>query len=222
MTATLLKQSSWRAWSGAVLCALAINLGLFLLMPFLQRPGDGRPAPDPMAYQVQIVRLKRTEPPVAPKPVTPPRVEPRQRPDLAPRDHPLERPAWPFEIHPRLPGGPNTLALPALDGRAVQALGPPDLFSVGELDQPLVTLARMPPVYPLTAKRKGTEGWVNVRFVVDEQGKVDQVTITGAQPPGIFDDSVRRCVAGWRFKPGTVAGRPVRVWAETTVRFELD
>jgi protein TonB len=31
-----------------------------------------------------------------------------------------------------------------------------------------------------------------------------------------------RCVSGWRFKPGTVEGMPVKAWAETTIRFKLE
>jgi protein TonB len=98
----------------------------------------------------------------------------------------------------------------------------PDLFGMADLDQSLIPLVRMAPVYPLTAKRKGTEGWVTVSFIVNEHGTVENITISEAQPPGIFDDSVSRCVSGWRFQPGTVQGRPVKVWAETTIHFELD
>lgn len=90
-----------------------------------------------------------------------------------------------------------------------------------ELDRALVTLARIPPIYPLTAKRNHVEGWVDVKFMVDEQGRVQQPVIVRAEPPGVFDGSVLRCVAQWRFKPGTVQGAPVKAWAETTVRFEL-
>ena len=80
----------------------------------------------------------------------------------------------------------------------------------------------MPPVYPPSAKRRGIEGWVKVRFVVNPRGEVQDVSIVDAKPPGVFDDSVTRCVFGWRFQPGTVDGTPVSAWVETTVRFELE
>ena len=41
-------------------------------------------------------------------------------------------------------------------------------------------------------------------------------------PPDIFDQSVRCCVAGWRFQPGSVDGIAVKTRAETTVRFNLE
>ena len=85
-------------------------------------------------------------------------------------------------------------------------------WNVSDLDAPLTPLVRMPPVYPSRAKRRGIEGWVRVKFQVKSGGEVARVEILEAQPEKIFDDSVRNCVSGWRFKPGTVAGEPVDVW----------
>ena len=113
------------------------------------------------------------------------------------------------------------IALPPLETN-LKALGIGDLFGVGDLDQPLITLTRMPPIYPLGAKRRGIEGSVTVRFIVNEQGSVEKTTIIEAQPPDTFEEAVLRCVSGWRFQPGTVDGQPVRVWAETTIHFTLD
>ena len=97
----------------------------------------------------------------------------------------------------------------------------PDVFNVSDLDRPLITLSRIPPVYPMQAKRMGVEGWVKVRFVVTDRGTVERVTMVDACPPEVFDRSVTQCVSGWRFKPGTVEGMPVNTWAETTVTFHL-
>jgi protein TonB len=63
---------------------------------------------------------------------------------------------------------------------------------------------------------------VKVKFVVNEQGTVEKITIVDAKPPGMFDQSVSRCVSKWRFKPGTVEGMPIKAWVETTIRFELE
>jgi protein TonB len=132
-----------------------------------------------------------------------------------------QRLSLPFEVNTKLPVGPSSLELPV----AMTVLDKLDLknvFTLGDLDQPLIILTRMPPFYPLNAKRRGIQGWVNVKFVVNEQGRVENVSIVTAQPPGVFDASVMRCMSGWRFKPGTVQGVPVKVWAETTIRFELE
>ena len=125
-----------------------------------------------------------------------------------------------FEINPKLPAGAG-IELPVAPVDMTN-LGLQNVFDTGDLDRPLTVLTRMPPFYPLAAKRKGTKGWVKVKFIVNELGRVEEVTIVDAQPPGVFDTSVIRCMSGWRFKPGTVKGEAVRVWAETTVRFELE
>jgi protein TonB len=169
-----------------------------------------------------VVRLKRLE--TAVKRRTDPLPEPPQ-PKLRPKpslEHPLQaKLTLPFAINPRLPSGPDTLALADLTPAAFDAVGFADAFAAGDLDAPLTVLARMPPVYPLSAKHRGIEGWVRVRFVVHDDGSVGQVTIMESKPPGTFDKSVTQCVMGWRFKPGTIEGVAVKAWAETTVRFEL-
>jgi len=58
--------------------------------------------------------------------------------------------------------------------------------------------------------------------VVDEQGTVGQVSVLAAEPEGVFEQSVLRCVAGWRFKPGTIGGVAVKALVEQTITFKLE
>ncbi|WP_306547331.1 energy transducer TonB [Desulfobulbus sp.] len=95
------------------------------------------------------------------------------------------------------------------------------LFTAGQLDGPLTALTKTPPVYPRAAKQRNTEGWIKVKFVVNEQGHVDQVTILDAEPKDVFEQSVLRCMHEWRFKPGTVGGRAVKALVEQTISFKL-
>lgn len=96
------------------------------------------------------------------------------------------------------------------------------LFTTSQLDGSLIMLVKTPPVYPHSAKRRNIEGWIKVRFVVDEQGQVNRVTVLDAQPEGVFEQSVLRCVASWRFKPGAVGGIAVKVLVEQTITFKLE
>ncbi len=218
----LLRQRNRSAWILAVVTAMGLNLGLFLLMPHLLHSAPAKPTFDTLLPQIQMMRLKRPESPVERKPPRPPEPEKQHQPPQPKLNSTaLHRPVWPFEINTRLPGGPDTLVLPPVESD-LKHMGLNDLFNVGDLDQPLITLTRMPPIYPLGAKRRGIEGTVTVRFIVNEQGTVEQPTIVTSQPPEIFDDTVLRCVSGWHFQSGTVEGHPVRVWAETTIHFELD
>lgn len=97
----------------------------------------------------------------------------------------------------------------------------PEAFAAGDLDSPLTALVRRQPVYPYSAKKQRIQGFVTVRFIVTIDGTVDRVSVVEAEPPGVFDRCVIKCVSAWRFKPGTVEGVTVDSWAETTIEFEL-
>jgi protein TonB len=77
------------------------------------------------------------------------------------------------------------------------------------------------PTYPFRAKRRGVEGKVVVRFLVDKQGRVSQSTVVRADPEGVFEQSALKAVRQWRFQPGTKDGRPVATWVQVPIRFEL-
>ena len=212
-------------WLVAAAGSLLLNIGLFALMPYLLHPTEERPVFDKLIPQVNVVRIKRPETPVErkaaklPEPVRAKAVPPPAT--LSGRTAPANL-KLAFEVNPRLSGGPVVAEVPPMKMTDFSQANLSALVDSAELDQPLIPLSRMPPVYPLAAKRRGIEGWVRVRFVVDAQGRVQEVTVIEAQPAGTFDETVTRCVYGWRFKPGTVDGSPVSAWAETTVRFELE
>ncbi|WP_419660850.1 putative TonB family protein [Desulfosarcina variabilis str. Montpellier] len=212
---------SWLA-SGAA--ALGMTIILFCVIPGLLHLETPSPRSSPPAAQINVIRMRRPDIPVTrnsppPPPATP--KKPKLLPDAAPLQMPQTNLNLPFEINPKLSGGPATLAMPPMASIDHGNFRLPDVFNVSDLDRPLITLSRIPPVYPMQAKRMGVEGWVKVRFVVTDRGTVERVTIVDACPPEVFDRSVTQCVSGWRFKPGTVEGMPVNTWAETTVTFHL-
>ncbi|MCD6152274.1 MAG: energy transducer TonB [Deltaproteobacteria bacterium] len=221
-----LDRRNWITWTWSGLAAIGLNLVLFLLMPHLMDPAPLRSSYETVVPRVNVIRIKRHETKIKRKTVKPPE-KPRQKPDKHPQatlKHPIStKLRLPFKLNPRLPGGPGTLALPPFTSSALMNItAPPNIFSVEQLDAPLTALARIPPVYPLRARRRGIEGWVKVQFVVNNNGRVDNITIIEAHPAGLFEQSVERCVSAWRFKPGTVDGMIVKTRVETTIRFALD
>lgn len=220
-----LNRRNWSTWAWAAVIALVMNLTLFTIMPYLLHRQPAKPVYDQLVSHINVIRINRPDSAVRRKTLKLPE-PPEKRKELPPRS-PARQPlqaklALPFEINPRLPGGPDTLDLPPLETAALHIPGPQEAFGIGDLDGPLTPLGRIPPVYPMAAKRRGVQGRVKVKFVVNEQGAVERITIVDAKPPGVFDQSVIRCVSKWRFKPGTVEGLPVKAWVETTVRFELE
>ena len=221
-----LSRRTWTTWLWSSLVAAALNLALFWVMPRLVDQAPSRPLVDTLVPQVNVIRMKRPDSDVRRKPPTPPKPpekKPVHRPKAAPNQPPRKKLTLPFEVNPRLPGGPKSLVLPPLESAPmIDITAMQGAFSMGDLDGPLTTLTRIPPVYPIQARRRGIEGWVKVSFIVDENGDVGNVSILEADPENLFDRSVDRCVRAWRFKPGTVGGTPVRTQVETVIRFELE
>lgn len=212
-------------WLMAIIMAALINSGLFLIMPALIRPDDVIPKIDKIVSMVNVIRLKRPEPPAERKKKKEP-PPPKSKLQTGPREQAIiakmPRLTLPFEINQRLPALTTDLRLPVAATGRLNLTGALDGVEMDQLDKPLTTLSRIPPVYPLNALRLDIEGWVKVRFLVDEKGEVGSISIIEAKPHEIFDKSVSQCVAKWRFRPGTVEGIPVKAWMETTIRFELN
>lgn len=220
-----MSRRNWGARIGAVVIAAALNLTLFFAMPLLMDPNTPPPALETVIPQVRVVRFQRPETSTrreTPKP-EPPAAQPEQAPAMPSSPPPKIALSLPFDINPQLPAGPGALPLPPMEGLPaidVGNMGGP--FAIGQLDAPLTPLARISPVYPLLAKRRGIEGEVQVAFVVDQNGTVKNIEILSAIPQGFFEQSVRNCVSKWRFKPGTVGGEPVETKVETAIKFELE
>ncbi|GAB6905847.1 hypothetical protein JCM12296A_16820 [Desulfosarcina cetonica] len=210
--------------AGAI--AAGLNLMLFWLMPHLVDPTPAPSSIETLVSQINVIRMPKPDTEIRRKPSPPPKppvTKPVQAPDATPRQVMQHKLTLPFEVNPRLPAGPNSLVLPPLAYAPLASPAPVQgTFTASQLDGPLTTLTRIPPVYPIQARRRGIEGWVKVTFIVDETGRVGSITILAAEPQGLFDSSVRRCVRGWRFKPGTVEGVPVKAQVETVIRFELE
>ncbi|WP_106477070.1 energy transducer TonB [Phytohalomonas tamaricis] len=58
------------------------------------------------------------------------------------------------------------------------------------------------PDYPRRARRRGTEGFVEIQFEIQTNGRVDRnsITIVDSRPGNIFNDAAREAVSGWVFE----------------------
>jgi protein TonB len=234
-------------WTGTLLLSIVLNIVLFSIIPSLISSVPGKRHSIESIQRVNVSRIHRREPPPFQKPIHKPS-EPlipkeasvskvsslKKSVKIEPF---LRMPEIPFEINPQLPFDSGGLPSPSIE---LVSIGPPSeegyrapggsgeekgyggLYEIGEIDGPLTPLAQAPPVYPLRARRMGTEGWVKINFIVTEKGTVSQITIVEALPKNTFEESVIRSVSSWRFSPGTVGGIPVKTRVKTTIKFELD
>ena len=225
-------------WTLATVFSLVFNIILFDLMPCLVNRNLGRPKYSQYIETVNIVRVKRTEPPARKKEKKSEAKPKEQMKKLMQnkavyQNRMMKRPVGlPFEINPNLTRMAGDLKIPPMEMARLGSPGPGSYgvggdsfglkyYGVGEIDQPLTALAQVPPIYPMRAKRMGIEGWVKVRFIVNEDGRVSDIKIHESSPEKIFDNAVVHCVLSWRFTPGTVENVPVKTWVETTIRFDL-
>jgi protein TonB len=89
---------------------------------------------------------------------------------------------------------PEAAPAPAAAGPAAQPT-----IAVGDL----VLVDRVDPKFPTEALRNGIQtGSVTVKFTVQPDGSVNNLSVTDAKPRrGIFDQAALRAVARWKFKP---------------------
>jgi len=212
-------------WLAAIFIAVLINMGVLGLLPKLLDREAGTFKGITGSHKVNFLKVR---PPAALKKKRPQKPVRKMEPKPNPVAHanivrPLAKALiLPFKINARLPEDIGFSSLPPLEPVVVSRVGINGIFNQNELDNPLIAVAQLPPVYPLRARRQGIEGWVTVKFLVTEDGQVNSVSILDSKPSRAFDQSVRRCVKAWRFRPGTVAGEPVRTWVKTTIKFKLE
>jgi TonB family protein len=63
-------------------------------------------------------------------------------------------------------------------------------------------VSRVPPAYPLTARRQGLQGTTMVRAHFDASGLPDEVAVVASSGSTSLDDAAREAVRRWRFRAG--------------------
>lgn len=86
----------------------------------------------------------------------------------------------------------------------------------------LSVLELVPPVYPNRAIARGTEGWVDLQFVVDTEGRPRDVAVVGAEPADLFDEAAVAAAEQYVFVPVEIDGRVYERLVELRVRFALE
>jgi protein TonB len=102
-------------------------------------------------------------------------------------------------------------------------LGASELAAGAGVDRDAVPQVRIQPDYPVQARQKGIEGWVDVQFSVGMDGSVRNPVVLNAQPKAIFDRAALQAVKGWKYNPKIVDGKPVeRPGMKVRIRFQLE
>lgn len=76
------------------------------------------------------------------------------------------------------------------------------------------------PSYPRALLHSGLRGDVNIRFVIDIEGRVRNPVIVSSNNPG-FDQPAIDAVLKWQFEPGSSHGVPVNIRASERITFQI-
>ena len=93
---------------------------------------------------------------------------------------------------------------------------PPEITSISQFEFRRFVEPKYPP--GLSARLK--EGWVEVRFLVNEKGKPEDIVVSGAEPAGVFEQAAVNVIRKWRFEPHVVDGKPRAMQTGVRLRFE--
>lgn len=89
----------------------------------------------------------------------------------------------------------------------------------GDVKAP-VLVNRVDPVYPELSRRLRQQGPVTLRAIITAEGTVEDLRVAGSASP-LLDEAALTAVRQWRYRPGTLNGRGVRILLTVTVDFRL-
>jgi TonB family protein len=85
----------------------------------------------------------------------------------------------------------------------------------------LTLQSSVPAVYPPDLLARGVEGWVDLEYVVDRDGRTRDVVATGASAPGRFDAAAVDAVRQFRYVPFERDGRTYERRIKMRMRFQV-
>lgn len=195
----------------AIAFAIVIHAVIFIIK-FPAVVAEARQKKKAKIYVVQQVRFK-----------PPPPQQQQEIPQARTKKVPIPDPT-PDEPEPiRLPEEIEQLEIPDTDVIFGIPDGPPPATGPirvgGDVKAP-EKLHSPPPQYTEIARKARIQGVVIVEAIVDKTGSVTNVKILKGLPMGL-DQAAVDAIKRWKFKPATLNGRPVDVYYNLTVNFQL-
>lgn len=203
----------------AFLCALAVHVAV-LLTPWKKDSYILELPPDPGPIVLVPIDIK---PPELPE-MTVVEIETRVRRVPIPAADPEPEMLEPVEeaISPDLPApfyGDEELLFP--DDVEPPAPGVHDSWE-RDLVLPVRLSGSADPEYPGLGVASRMGGTVMLQAVVDRTGRVVELELLRAPVPDPgFSEAAMKAVSSWRYRPGTINGRPVAVRMSVVVEFSL-
>ncbi|MFN3545136.1 MAG: energy transducer TonB [Thiobacillus sp.] len=138
-------------------------------------------------------------------------------PAVATAEPPAAPPSIPTEASPA--AAPSEASAPS-PGISL----PVDLtyYTARELDVQPRARGRIEPAYPEAADRQQLSGRVRLQVKLEADGRVSDVEVVQADPPGVFEASAVEAFRAARFLPAQRGGRPVRALLQIEVEYDWE
>lgn len=213
----------------AFISALIVTSALFWLMQGLIHASDHKAIVSTTVTTLDQIRVVEEPPPPPPPPMQQPTAPQRSTPrpqatslSIAPVKFPTSAntvPALNLEVNVtgRMQSGGQLTGV--ADGDALAAFGQGEQGFKGD---DLVPISSARPRYPRSAASRKIEGWVEVIFIVNGDGRVRDVRVLDASPRGVFEDAAVHAMSRWLYAPYYVSGVQVAREATQLFRFRLD
>jgi protein TonB len=210
-------------WSVPPIREPQVNSVLVLLGQLPVPPGGGQ-----TAVRKEIKKdTSAKQPPLPRTPIHQP--DPETVPSKVPADPPPQNASDSVDPNadPLAPAGPG---LPPGDGPGPPGptsgpagpAGPIDdapIMVDGSVVKPqLIPESKVQPRYTEIARKARLQGMVVLEAIIDERGNVVNVRVLRGLPMGLTDEAMA-AVSQWKFRPATLAGRPVKVYFSLRVDF---
>ncbi len=187
---------------------------LVVKLPDLYGKEQAAPPAPPRVFVVQQVRFK-----------PPPPTEEIRIPKPKSKKVPIPDPT-PDELEPLRIEEPE-IYIPEVDELnwkiEVPAPPPPEAPGPFEVTRDVIKpkkIVHVDPQYTEIARKARIQGAVILRATIDQQGGITDVEVLRGLQMGLTEAAVA-AVRQWKFKPATLNGRPVAVYFNLTVTFQL-
>ena len=166
------------------------------------------PSASPVVRQPDVAPVARLAPSATPEalPVAKPAAPPPASPVV---ETPHETPQPAAVAAPAAVSAPSVTPAPAPAATLTSSV---DLtyYSARDLDVQPHALREIRPDYPDAADRQKLSGTLRLQLKLEADGRVMDVDVVSATPPGVFEESAIKAFRAARFAPAQKNGRPVR------------
>lgn len=114
--------------------------------------------------------------------------------------------------------------LKGVETNPIQEDSPLDLTKIDLVDKSIIApevISYYPPAYPINLRRRGIEGKVQIKALIDKEGDVIEILIDTSSGYQSFDQNAIEAILKWKFKPAYYSNEKRLSWVFIPVVFKL-